>query len=85
MRYQNLFAAPETILEAVLNEFNKNFRDRLVTLEEQAKFDNLVLGIFKSVFKTVPSGNAYFGTAVNLYQLSRLDKKDFKSLVQSAI
>ena len=34
MRYLNLFASPETILEALLNELNKNFRDRLVTLEE---------------------------------------------------
>ena len=66
MRYQNLFMSPDTILEAVLNELNKNFRDRLVTPEEKSKFDNLVNGILKSIYKAAPIA-AYFGTAVNLY------------------
>ena len=82
MRYLNLFASPETILEALLNELNKNFRDRLVTLEEQSKFDNIVMGLFRGIFKSAPSGTAYFGTAVNLLQLSRLEKNDFKVLVK---
>lgn len=56
MRYHNLFASPETIMESLQNELNKNFRDRLVSLEECSRFDNLIMGLFKSIFKAAPSG-----------------------------
>ena len=34
MRYNGLFSTDQMVLEALLNEINKNFRDRLVSIEE---------------------------------------------------
>jgi hypothetical protein len=47
MRYNGLFSNSEMIVEALLNEMNKNFRDRLVSVEEASKFDNIIYGILK--------------------------------------
>lgn len=73
LRYQNRDN------EALLNEINKIFRDRLVSQDQQMKFD----GLMQSLFKV--KQDSYYGTAVNLSTLSKLDKKDFKQLVQQGI
>ncbi|CAD8135851.1 unnamed protein product [Paramecium octaurelia] len=70
--------------EALLNEFNKIFRDKLISQDQQFKFDQMILPIFKKYYKDIQS-QQYFATVQNLQTLSKIEKKDFIQLVSQAV
>lgn len=80
----------DLLSEILSYELSRSFRDRLVSLESQSKFDNILSSLFKSHLKTgVDLTNVFFssiaGESIVKANLSKYEKKDYIALIKQGI
>lgn len=93
LQYEN-YSKDEYFYEILAYEINRSFRDRLVSQESQAKFDNLLQSLMKSHLKISINSSSTFYSAVPSVKsasplakkpLIRLKKEDYIALIQQGL
>lgn len=81
MRYEINKQDINTLYEASFNEIQKSFKDRLVSIEQQRKFDSFLNKLFQAVFQYQMSSGIYFTSQHNSNALLRLERGDYEGQI----
>lgn len=72
-----------TLIEAILNEFNCWYRNKIVGQDKKSKFDQLVATIIKTHFKNAPKMDCVFSYLSGKY--TKIKKEDYLGVMKGVL
>ena len=77
------FTSQEELLEAIANEFNQNYRNKVVSQEMKTKFEQTLMNSMRTHFRFTPKSDTIFTSMSGKFM--KIKTEDYLSILKSAL